>query len=341
MFVNCINYRNTTTMKEITDTLLLDFLAGNTDPLTSRQVEEWYDQSEVNRHHLESLYLIMVLDQQMKVNEQIDDDAAFRSLERKIQSRQTFLYSQAFKTIFRYVALLCVGLISVATYFFVDRSSAPEPTICRVEAKMTDCKVTLPDGSTVLLHKHSLLQYPSSFDDECRKVNLVGGAFFDVKKHQNNIPFAVKAVSGTQVLVHGTRFDLKAYDDQSNVETVLVEGSVDFITRDKVVRMRPNQKVSYNPKSHLMDIEEIDPHSALSGDLRQFKHLPLLHIIGVINRSYESKIRFSDAAIGEIIFTGTLDFDMPLKQILEVITLTTGTSYINRGDEVLIRRANP
>lgn len=61
-------------------------------------------------------------------------------------------------------------------------------------------------------------------------MHLTGEAFFDVSK-RNGAPFTVTTVHDAEVVVRGTKFNLKTYDDSSDVETVLVEGAVDFRAR--------------------------------------------------------------------------------------------------------------
>ena len=47
-----------TSMIEIDDTLLIEFLGGKLDATTSAEVERWYDASDENRRRLERLYLV-------------------------------------------------------------------------------------------------------------------------------------------------------------------------------------------------------------------------------------------------------------------------------------------
>lgn len=87
-------------------------------------------------------------------------------------------------------------------------------------------QVTLPDGSKVWLNAASKLRYPSRFAKKERIVELEGEAYFDVARTLKTIrPFLVKSRNQT-VEVLGTRFNISAYNDESEVKTTLVEGSV-------------------------------------------------------------------------------------------------------------------
>lgn len=41
-------------------------------------------------------------------------------------------------------------------------------------------------------------------------------------------------------------------------------------------------------------------------------------------------------ALGEILFTGTLDYNMPLRHVLEIVTLSTDTRFTRNGDKITI-----
>ena len=46
--------------------------------------------------------------------------------------------------------------------------------------------------------------------------------------------------------------------------------------------------------------------------------------------------RLYDEALGEILFTGTLDYNMPLRHVLEIVTLSTDTRFTRNGDKITI-----
>ena len=51
-----------------------------------------------------------------------------------------------------------------------------------------------------------------------------------------HLPFVVSTVSGVQICVLGTQFNVEAYDDRESVKTTLVEGSVDVQAGGEKVR---------------------------------------------------------------------------------------------------------
>ena len=86
----------------------------------------------------------------------------------------------------------------------------------------------LADGTKVWLNSASRLIYPQSFMGKERRVVLSGEAFFDVA-HDAERPFIVET-SRMNVKVLGTRFNVNDYDDNEEVSTTLVNGSVEIVS---------------------------------------------------------------------------------------------------------------
>ena len=82
----------------------------------------------------------------------------------------------------------------------------------------------LSDGTWVYLNAESVITYPQKFVGEKREVTLEGEAYFQVTASKER-PFVVKT-KDMDVLVTGTEFNVKAYPDESNVQTTLLRGKV-------------------------------------------------------------------------------------------------------------------
>ena len=111
---------------------------------------------------------------------------------------------------------------------------------------------------------------------------------------------------------------MKAYDDCSDIETTLIEGVVDFHAGDRTVTLSPGQKISYNPANRKLMLREVNVDAELDAQLRSFQYVRL------------SKV------VEEILFTGTLDYNMPLRHVLEIVTLSTDTRFTRNGDKITI-----
>lgn len=85
--------------------------------------------------------------------------------------------------------------------------------------------ILLSDGSRVWLNSASSLRYPTVFSGRERNVEITGEAYFEVADNEKQ-PFKVSVNKRAEVEVLGTSFNVYAYDDDTDIQTTLLEGSV-------------------------------------------------------------------------------------------------------------------
>lgn len=132
----------------------------------------------------------------------------------------------------RYIvsAAAAVLLLLVSVYLYVNEFVPNDPIILPVvttittEAGSGQRSILLHDGTYVLLSPGSTISYPEVFDDQVRKVQLTGEAWFDVQRDTLH-PFQVIA-NGVTTTVLGTSFSINAHQDNVNVEVRVTSGRV-------------------------------------------------------------------------------------------------------------------
>lgn len=105
-------------------------------------------------------------------------------------------------------------------------------------------RVTLPDGTLVVLNAGSVLSYPNDFGQKKREVQLTGEGYFDVVKMADH-PFVIHTPT-IDVKVLGTTFNVRAYGDESHTETALISGGVEVTVNDERrqrITLSPHQKL--------------------------------------------------------------------------------------------------
>ena len=141
------------------------------------------------------------------------------------------------KTVFwgkplRYIAgltaavILFVG-IAVLCYTGLNSSMGSVQQISVPRGQRVE--LTLADGSRVWLNSKSRLEFSPLFGLFNRNVRLSGEGYFDVA--EGTIPFVV-TTQNYDVKVHGTEFNVYAFDNQPTFETSLVEGRVEIVPRN-------------------------------------------------------------------------------------------------------------
>jgi transmembrane sensor len=182
--------------------------------------------------------------------------------------------------------------------------------------------LVLADGTKVWLNSESQLKYPTSFiEGETRKVELIyGEAYFEVSpsiKH-NGAKFKVHTLK-QEVEVLGTEFNIKAYKDEANIYTTLVEGKVVINNGFVSQKLFPSQQSNLNIKNNTIAISSVDVYSVISWKkgLFSFKGKPLKEIMNVLARWYDFNFEFTNSEVENIKFNGVLSKNQTIDEILK------------------------
>lgn len=184
--------------------------------------------------------------------------------------------------------------------------------------------VQLADGTKVWLNSESQLKYPTAFTPgEARKVELVyGEAYFEVSPSSSHHGDKFKVVNLKQEIeVIGTEFNIKAYKDESIIYTTLVKGKISLKTANTSNILTPDHQAVLDLKLNKVQISEVDVYNdiAWKEGLFSFESKPLGEIMRVLSRWYDIDVTYSNAAIENTRFTGTLKKDQKIEKVLETI----------------------
>ena len=224
-------------------------------------------------------------------------------------------------------SLLLLISFSVA-FYYVGRKTAVQPEEMAWFETVTpygaQSKVVLPDKSVVWINAGSSLKYNKSFNKINREVYLEGEAYFEVS-HDSLKPFIVKS-DALDVKVLGTRFNVKAYENDQTVDVCLISGKVDVHFNEEAsalpnVIMKPNQLVSYHRSSSTMDLKETKASdaSAWIGGKLKFSELSFADISKQLERRFNVKIILKSNSLRKEIFTGSFDNTYSLNEILRKV----------------------
>jgi transmembrane sensor len=189
--------------------------------------------------------------------------------------------------------------------------------------------IELGDGTKVYLNHGSKLKYPYRFDGDIRKVFLTGEAFFEVA-HNEKVPLIV-GTNHLDVMATGTAFNVSAYQDDSAVETTLVEGRVILYERKnnkEIKALTPGECLKFDTQknSYLLETENTLKYTAWKDGLLVFKNDNVENIAKKLARWYNIDVEITSQKIKEYPFTATFT-DETLSQVLELLTLATPVSY--------------
>lgn len=169
--------------------------------------------------------------------------------------------------------------------------------------------ILFSDGSKVSLNSGSILRYPVKFlSNQKREVFLQGEAYFDVAEDKSNL-FVVNS-EGINVEVHGTKFMVKNYSEDSNSDIILVSGSVKIQNSlNKIsLLLKPGHKGSVNKVDFKITETKVNTKiytSWIDGEVifrmetfgQILKKLERLYNVTIINNREESLNELFNAAI--------------------------------------------
>ncbi|MBO9632169.1 MAG: FecR domain-containing protein [Chitinophagaceae bacterium] len=178
-------------------------------------------------------------------------------------------------------------------------------------------KVSLPDGTQAWLNAASSIRYPTAFKGNERKVEIQGEVFFEVARNAS-MPFIVNVDNRSEVKVLGTSFNVNAYENENSINTTLIEGSVQVMTKQQQKILRPGQRAEINSKTGLrvFDNTDIDKVIAWKNGYFNFNDADLYEVMRQLERWYDIKVVY-EKNIKPVLFQGELQRKLSLSQILD------------------------
>ncbi len=186
----------------------------------------------------------------------------------------------------------------------------------------------LPDGTKVRLNSESQLKYPTSFlEDKPRVVELVyGEAYFEVSPSEENNDMVFNVITESQeVEVMGTEFNIKAYKDDTDITTTLVEGRIAIQKGNNKSFLKPHQQSKTDVGSDGIEIMEVNIGHEISWTkgLFSFEEESLDEIMKTLSRWYDVEVFFEKAERKKFLFTGVLKRTSSITDILKLIEKTS------------------
>ena len=205
--------------------------------------------------------------------------------------------------------------------------------------KRTD--LYLADGTHIFVNSGSQIAFPSEFKGNTREIYLSGEAYCEVvadKKH----PFIVHTVD-VDIKVTGTKFNVHAYDDETVHQTVLESGIVTLISNKGLIKnkmeIKPGQSGSFDKENNTFKVEQVVTNqytSWIHGYLEVEKR-SVAYILNSLSRYYDRQITY-DSSINDISFSGKLDLNENIQEVLETIAFASGLKVNETQNQFIIKK---
>lgn len=339
--------------------LLMQYITGKASSSEVAEAKEWIGKNEQNEKDFIILYEAWHKSLAAH-HDLIDPDKAY--------SRFLTETTNKSKNNYNYMLALAASILVIcaAGLFFYNKHNTTSPQWNEiVVAKGKTQKMTLPDGTLVVINAGSSLKYNTGFGVKERNVVLDGEALFDIAKSKNSIPFIVSA-AGFTIRDIGTVFNVRAYKEDKAFETSVLEGEVSvegkisgqeseeskvFVSANQLIRIKQNkinstvvtnkivQTTNRIKPLQIIDLtkEDQNEYNGWMNDIVAFNDTSFDDISRTLDRRFNVNILLEDAALSNFHYTGTFKNPEDVYKILNVIAQTTPIAYSNRGQDITIK----
>ena len=198
-------------------------------------------------------------------------------------------------------------------------------------------KTVLPDSSIVYLGPDSKIRFRERLAGNYRDIQLVGEAYFEVK-HNDAKPFRVQ--TGNLITRDvGTSFKITAIKGQA-LSVAVATGKVTIEQKAlarKIMDLTPGQKMTWENGKATTTVIAVNDISTWKNGLLVYNKQPLKQIAGDLARWYNIKFIFIGKSVQNVPMTIKLTPNVPVTQILEVLSISGQFKYVINGNTITIK----
>ena len=191
----------------------------------------------------------------------------------------------------------------------------------------------LSDGTRVWVNSGSRLVYAPVFKGKSREVFLEGEAYFEVAKDEKK-PFFVRT-NAFNVKVYGTKFDVQAYQQNNEYNTILIEGKVSLQVNNGGILSKerflfPDQKAMLSADKDdflVTEVANIDNYTAWKEGYLIFKNEAFQSILKRVSHYYNINIELNEEMQIKRL-SGKLDLKDDPERVLDGLSLISKIRYV-------------
>jgi ferric-dicitrate binding protein FerR (iron transport regulator) len=321
--------------KELTNHELIAFKKWLSDPAAHHEVENWLAEHWVLSPEIDSTTLIENVFRQIQEYQKTNSESKRFSLSRILN-----LYQRA-------AALLLIPIVGLGILFWISQYNQSSGSFTETIApRGQKSQIILADGTKVWLNSDTKIKYPGTFSKNQRDIYLDGEAFFEVSKNEHQ-PFVVHT-SQLVVKVLGTKFNVKAYADEEQIETSLFEGKVNLEwnanssgqTIEKEVI--PGQSFLYSKSEHQLAVNRF-PQDEIDGWKKNqliFKDDTFSNLVRKVERWYDVDVIYDEKQFNDRRLTVELHEGERLERLMEIVGLTLSVNCRYEKDKIILTPKN-
>jgi len=325
------------------DDLMLDFFSGSISEKDRQYLFQLLLSNETYQSRFDSMIKLRAVSFIPYIESQKQDN--YQALMRKIKSKPNKQPNRWLRSFLRVAAIVIFVIsLSVASFYvYHDITALGNKDICyeTIVPAGSQTKVILPDSSVVWLNSESTLKYYQNFGHKRRDVYLIGEGYFEVQKNMKK-PFFVHT-DYIDVKVLGTVFNVRAYKGDNTTEISLIQGFVDVLLTNShqstSFSLKVNERLIYNKQTQIISkyATEASKSALWTIGKLSFVDATIDQIAKDLERKFNVKIRIDSEQIKQEHFSGSLNLNNSLKEILTYLDVDKKFVFVQAGDTIHIR----
>ncbi|WP_462251811.1 FecR family protein [Ekhidna sp.] len=259
-----------------------------------------------------------------------DVESALSDLNRRIEANPKQVQKQFWlQTNFQLAVAASVALIVAVVYLFTLGDQDIQTGYSEQEI------VLLPDGSEVKVNAASQLSYAADSWEENRSINLVGEAFFKVKKGST---FDVKTINGN-VQVLGTSFNVRSRRNMLDVicytgkVAVTAENTSKQLTPGQMIRIKDGEMIEFK-------VLDLGDEPTWTNGITTLENVDLPVVLDELNHVFGITVEY-DGSLDHLSYTGAFpnqQVEAALKLVFEPLDIAY--SFDPSSKELVIHGLN-
>lgn len=192
----------------------------------------------------------------------------------------------------------------------------------------------LPDGTKIWINSGTFVSFPTTFRERDRTISTNGEIYIEVAPDQTR-PFYVKT-SLFDIKVHGTQFNVMAYEADEVKSVVLVKGSVEiYNTHQKNLFLKPDEML--NVVGGQWSVHTVDTYNYIcwKDGVLKFSGENMSDILLRLSRHYGVKFD-CDPQAARLVCSGKLVLFDDLDQVLQTLSDIFPIQYHMEQDQIKI-----
>ena len=326
------------------DNYIQSFLNGSLGAEGHTVLRQWIKEKPENRYYFQAQVAIWKATGVISNAEEFDVTGAINRFNKKAKQVNRI---DCYRCTLRFSVVAIILLIcGISSLFFLWQSEGRVSEVVEEYREYVvevpdgaKSKITFPDGSIVWLNAGSKVKYDSNFAKASRKVELTGEGYFEVSKNKE-LPFVV-STGKLSVKVLGTKFNLKSYEEDSELKVTLKEGAVkvgDFLIDAAPVELKPNQRFTLRKADLSMQVDSVDASHIDNwrNGAMTFDKVPLEEIAKELKRLYNIPIRIESDKLKQIVYYSDFQENVSVGKVLEILSSGNKFRYEIKSEEIRI-----